>query len=612
MIDKLVEFGKTLRDENSHDAIREEPIHIQIIIDAQGNFHDFIDCEPNQKTISEAILAKKGKARLLVDKLEETLNFDEKKHKLYIDKLLSYQNIDILNPVILFYGANKSAGLEKAKEQYECQYRQAHEKSNSTMHYCFRLITDNKRINEYSEVLDEIKKRYDEKQAANKSDKICSICGTSDYPITDSPHGAIKSVPNGQSSGCALVSYNERAFESYNLNGNLNSSICERCAKNYTSGLNELLGNYKTLTNDKGKPYREYKYRKSLGSDAAILFWLRSGNNIKEIPYLEDRKSVSTIQNKINFDGGVLSLMNNTTTVETRVEAFKTIFNSIHRVDGDEVYQNVDDEAFYSMIVSGEASRILVRSWVETNSANVKNNIAKWFDDITLYNYYKKEIEVFTMYDLVGSVTTDSYIAKKLYEYLYNTALFAKTIPIYVLKETIKSFRMNIYKSKYIKNENIALIKLALNRSNTKRGGFNMKNEFDNTNISVPYVAGRIFAMYEVIQERALGDVNAGIREKFFTSASTTPARAFGRLANMSIKHISKLEKDSEKCGIARFYDMELQELFSKIDASKGFPTLFTIEEQGQFVIGYYHQKQKIYTKKKDDSENNTNTNEQA
>ncbi len=598
MIDKLVEFGKTLRDENSHDATCQELIHIEIIIDEQGYFQNFIDCPPGIKTICEAILAKKGKARLLVDKLEETLNFDEKKHKLYIDKLLSYQNVDILNPVLLFYGDNKHNGLDKAKEQYELQYREAHEKSKTTMHYCFRLATDSKRLNEYSEVLDELKKRYEEKQLANKSDRICSICGTSEYPITDSPHGSIKGVPNGQASGCALVSYNERAFESYYLDGNLNSSICERCAKNYTSGLNELLGNYKAMTNEKGKP--EYKYREKFGNDCAMLFWLRGGGNILEIHSLKDTETVTTIKDKINFDGNISNWLDNTITVKTRVDAFKTILGSIHRADGNEVYKDVDELAFYSMVISGEASRILVRSWVETNGGQVKNNIAKWFDDITLYNYYKKEIEIFTMYDLVNNVATDNYIVKKIYEYLYNAALFGKTIPIYVLQESVKSFRLGMHKSKYIKNENIALIKLALNRLNTKQGGFYMKNQIDEENTSTPYVAGRIFAMYEVIQERALGDVNAGIREKFFTSASTTPARAFGRLANMNQKHISKLEKDSDKGGLARFYDMELQELFAKII---GFPTLFTIEEQGQFIIGYYHQKQKIYTKKKDDSQ---------
>jgi hypothetical protein len=59
----------------------------------------------------------------------------------------------------------------------------------------------------------------------------CSICGKNNHPVEDVPHGMIKRVPDGQSSGCALVSYNDTAYESYNLTGNLNSQMCTACAR---------------------------------------------------------------------------------------------------------------------------------------------------------------------------------------------------------------------------------------------------------------------------------------------------------------------------------------------------------------------------------------------
>ena len=62
-------------------------------------------------------------------------------------------------------------------------------------------------------------------------------------------------MPDGQSSGSALVSYNENAFESYRLKGNNNSAICANCAKTYVEGLNWLLssGNEILVKNKKGK-----------------------------------------------------------------------------------------------------------------------------------------------------------------------------------------------------------------------------------------------------------------------------------------------------------------------------------------------------------------------
>ena len=106
----------------------------------------------------------------------------------------------------------------------------------------------------------------------------------------------------------------------------------------------------------------------------------------------------------------------------------------------------------------------------------------------------------------------------------------------------------------------------------------------------VAYVCGQIFAKLESIQHAALGkEVNAGIREKYFTYALTSPASAFGRLFNLSSKHFTKLK--SEKPGLAVNLDKELQALCKDVNI-QGFPLFFQLEEQGQFAIGYYHQKQ--------------------
>ena len=105
----------------------------------------------------------------------------------------------------------------------------------------------------------------------------------------------------------------------------------------------------------------------------------------------------------------------------------------------------------------------------------------------------------------------------------------------------------------------------------------------------IAYVCGQIFAKLEHIQYKALGDRNAGIREKYFTYAMTTPAAAFGRLFNLNSKHLTKLK--SEQPGTAVNLDKELQKLCREIDILM-FPQQFLLEEQGQFAIGYYHQKQ--------------------
>lgn len=108
----------------------------------------------------------------------------------------------------------------------------------------------------------------------------------------------------------------------------------------------------------------------------------------------------------------------------------------------------------------------------------------------------------------------------------------------------------------------------------------------------VAYVCGQIFAKLESFQYAALGDRNAGIRERYFTYAMTSPAAAFGRIFNLHSKHFTKLK--NEKPGLAVNMDKELQELCKNVDI-KSFPATFSLEAQGQFAIGYYHQRQKQF-----------------
>ena len=114
----------------------------------------------------------------------------------------------------------------------------------------------------------------------------------------------------------------------------------------------------------------------------------------------------------------------------------------------------------------------------------------------------------------------------------------------------------------------------------------------DPENKDTAYVSGKMFAVLESIQRAALGKTNAGIRERFFSAASTNPASAFGRLLKNAQNHLTKLK--SEKPGLAVVLDKELQALVADIYE---LPAIFSLEEQGQFAIGYYHQKNHQFNK---------------
>ena len=111
---------------------------------------------------------------------------------------------------------------------------------------------------------------------------------------------------------------------------------------------------------------------------------------------------------------------------------------------------------------------------------------------------------------------------------------------------------------------------------------------------SKAYQLGRMIAVYAAIQNKALGDINAGVVERYFTSACTSPALVFGKLAMLSQHHLSKLGQEQK--GSAVYYDKMLSDIASKIGNS--LPKTFTLEQQSEFALGYYAQNEEIYKKK--------------
>lgn len=594
MIKELAEFGKRIR--TGHDALKDEPISIDLIVKEDGSFDSFLVLEKISRK-AEALNSKKGKARLLLDKAEEVLNYsgvnpyvlDEEKtvaqkkaqtatsfkHQLFLSKLQLYKEVEILSPVFAFYLSNKENGLDKAVQAFEIQVGEKERAGN----IAFRV--NDLRLHEQKVVYDAIIEYFEMKQADQLYGlkKVCSVCGKSDFPVVNQPHGLIKRVPDGQTAGCALVSYNEKAFESYDLKGNDNSSICTNCAKNYVEGLNWLLanGNETVIEDKKGKTKSLFVYsnRRNFGSDTAMIYWTREEESIDELALLD------------NPDAGQVANL-----IDSAARAKKS--------GGRFIKTN----QFYSCTLSGAAARIAVRDWIEISLDDYKQNIAKWFQDISIRAY--GEIRYAPLYSLakagqnpkLNNDPTNSRVATQL----WSAALKNTTPPLWILTTVLKRIRFVEYADdgqtkESLTPERAALIRFILNRNN-KNGDF-MKEQSDPNDKSPAIVCGKIFAVMENIQRAAQGkDLNAGIRERFFTSASTNPATAFGRLMKLSQNHISKLKH--EKPGLAVLLDRQLQELCSFLD---GFPAIFSLEEQGQFALGYYHQKQQDYENAKNNKE---------
>lgn len=591
MIKELCDYGMKIRAV-PHDAIKEEKVGIDLLIKPDGSFDSFLVLPDNKTTRAEAITAKKGKARLLLDKAEEVLSYIsdtnkvkniQSKHQLFLEKLSKYKEIALLKPVFLFYDANKVNGIDVAVREFQNQVDEKLRGNN----IAFRLLGANERLHEKQEVLDAIIAHYEREQKSHESNKRCSICGKTTFPIIDKPHGMIKRVPKGQSSGTALVSYNEQAFESYDLTGNENSSICTNCARNYVDGLNALLsaGNENTIFDKKGKEKKVwvYKNRRDFhANDTAIIYWTRENSTLDEIDSLEAP------------DEGEIGALFDSIAVGNKVSVKDT---------------------FYSCTLSGAAARIAIRDWIEISLSEYRQNIAEWFKDIEIstFDFLEKKEKVYHpsisfLADTVKNEKSASEVLKsRIIACLWSAAIKHTKPPLWILQAVLKQAHYIKYvesgdkktAKEPITKERAALIRLILNRNN--QGGIYMSAKLDPNNKAPAYVCGQIFSVLVDIQRAALGkNLNAGIRERFFSFASTTPASAFGRLMKLSQNHLSKL-KSGDKPYLYNFFDRKLREVC--VDLKGDFPALLTLEEQGQFALGYYHKKQETWNTAKQNKE---------
>lgn len=111
--------------------------------------------------------------------------------------------------------------------------------------------------------------------------------------------------------------------------------------------------------------------------------------------------------------------------------------------------------------------------------------------------------------------------------------------------------------------------------------------KLDPANNDSAFLCGRLLAVLETIQREAVPGVKATITDRFFGTASSAPASVFGRLIRGSQPHLAKLRKDRRAASEA--LQKRLEEIIHV--NLRTFPRVLTMEQQGIFALGYYHQR---------------------
>lgn len=381
-------------------------------------------------------------------------------------------------------------------------------------------------------------------------------------------HPSIKGVRNAQSSGASLVSFNAPAYESYGHdNGQgLNAPVSEYAAFAYTTALNALLA--------------DSRHVKVFG-DTTLVYWAENDS----VAYQDC------------FGGFCLqddNIMND--------EDLEYIFSCLKQ-DKPINYEGVNidySNKFYVLGLSPNAARLSVRFFLQSDFGSILRNVAKHMEHMQIIcPSYKKKKYIPLWLLLAATVSPkakDKAASPLLSGAVMKAILTGSNYPASLFQYVMLRIRSEqddteatppIYKITY---ERCAIIKAYLCR-NRKRGITVALNEDEK---DVAYVLGRIFAVWEHIQAEANKGINATIKDRYFDSACATPARIFPILQKLTGHHLRKLE-DGKKI----YFEKQLTLLMGKIDAG-AIPNILQLNDQGMFVLGYYHQVQERYTKKED------------
>ena len=385
----------------------------------------------------------------------------------------------------------------------------------------------------------------------------CLVTGREDE-IT-ATHPAIKGVRNAQSSGAALVSFNATAFCSYGREQNVNAPVGKYAAFAYTAALNHLLADRKNV---------------QLIGDTTVVCWAEGADPAYQSFF------------------GTACFGAETGLSDDDLRAALKRLAELKPCDDLGIDPN---RPFYILGLSPNAARLSVRFFLRDSFGRLMKNVNAHYERLEIVRPAYAKTNILPLWAMLretvnlnsGEKSPSPAMAGAATRAVFSGGPYPASLLEAVMlriraERNITWGRAAIIKAYYLKNPHKdcpkEVLTVSLNEAST----------------DTAYTLGRLFSVYEAVQQAANPGINTTIKDKYFNSAAAMPAGIFPVLNNLCQKHLRKLDGRQRV-----YYDKQIMTLKGILGES--YPMRMTLAQQGSFDLGYYHQTQKRYTKKEDE-----------
>ena len=389
-----------------------------------------------------------------------------------------------------------------------------------------------------------------------------------------------------------LVSFDKRAYASYGLEGGANAAMSEQAAKAYATALEDLI-----------------KRRSHRMAGVKVVYWYSGPVERDDDPMRELLEGFGlSAPDEANGPGD--SQPAPVGDRRERAQAESCARRLLEAIDSGHPPKEAAYR-YYALTLSANSGRVVIRDWMEGQFDVLVSNIDRWFDCLRLQSVTGSDVvKTPGLERLLTSLLPDLKPGQNREEWMkpantFRAALWQCALrgPSQSLMDTIARRALTQIRAAMLRGE----IAEALDPQTSSRpgrlsawyarlgllktycttiGDIDVSAYLNENHPHPAYHCGRLLATCQHIQSTAIGEPKSGVLDRFYASASTSPALVIPRIWRTALHHLKTIRGKSATLA------EDLWKLLRAIHARIGddMPRLLSLHEQSLFQLGFFHQ----------------------